>query len=142
VLAQNAEYGTGAGSGDGVHPDAGKTGTTEDHADAWYVGYTRDLSTAVWMGYVNGEIPMLDVHGYEVAGATFSVPMWHLYMEAAEKGLPARQFLTPVAPPLFTTWVEHSYGYLVLPAAPKPTKPKQVKIPPPTPLSQAILATH
>ncbi len=28
VLRQNAEYGTGAGSGDGIHPDAGKTGTT------------------------------------------------------------------------------------------------------------------
>ena len=49
--AQNALYGTGSGSGDGTHPNAGKTGTTEDHADAWFVGYTRDLSTAVWMGY-------------------------------------------------------------------------------------------
>ena len=61
--AQNALYGTGYGSGDGVHPNAGKTGTTEDHADAWFVGYTRDLSTAVWMGYPSGEIPMLNVHG-------------------------------------------------------------------------------
>ena len=50
----NALYGTGAGSGDGVHPNAGKTGTTEDHGDAWFVGYTRDLSTAVWMGYLRG----------------------------------------------------------------------------------------
>src|SRR6201987_4732389 len=89
VLGQNAQYGTGAGSGDGIHPNAGKTGTTEDHADAWFVGYTRDLSTAVWMGYPGGEIPMLSVHGYSVAGATFSVPMWHLFMEAAEKGRPA-----------------------------------------------------
>ena len=31
---------------------------------------------------------MLDVHGEEVAGATFPVPIWHLYMAAAEKGLP------------------------------------------------------
>ena len=58
--------------------------------DSWYVGYTRDLSTAVWMGYRNGEIPMLDVHGEEVAGATFAVPIWHLFMEVAEHGLPPR----------------------------------------------------
>ncbi len=111
VLGQNALYGTGAGSGDGKHPNAGKTGTTEDHADAWFVGYTRDLSTAVWMGYPRGEIPMLSVHGQEVAGATFPVPMWHLYMAAAEWRLPVRQFLTPKAMPAFRPFQRGSYGY-------------------------------
>ena len=51
VLRQNALYGTGAGSGDGTHVNAGKTGTTENHADAWFDGFTRQLSTVVWMGY-------------------------------------------------------------------------------------------
>jgi len=83
VLRQNALYGTGAGSSDGLHPNAGKTGTTENHADAWFDGYTRQLSTVVWMGYPKGEIPMLNVHGQEVAGATFPVPIWHEYMAAA-----------------------------------------------------------
>ena len=83
VLRQNALYGTGAGSGDGIHVTAGKTGTTENHADAWFDGYTRQLSTVVWMGYPKGEIPMLNVHGQEVAGATFPVPIWHEYMAAA-----------------------------------------------------------
>ena len=83
VLRQNALYGTGAGSGDGIHINAGKTGTTENHADAWFDGYTRQLATVVWMGYPKGEIPMLDVHGEEVAGATFPVPIWHEYMAAA-----------------------------------------------------------
>jgi penicillin-binding protein 1A len=83
VLRQNALYGTGAGSGDALHPNAGKTGTTENHADAWFDGYTRQLSTVVWMGYPKGEIPMLNVHGQEVAGATFPVPIWHEYMAAA-----------------------------------------------------------
>ena len=83
VLRQNALYGTGAGSGDGIHVNAGKTGTTENHADAWFDGYTRQLATVVWMGYPKGEIPMLDVHGEEVAGATFPVPIWHEYMAAA-----------------------------------------------------------
>ena len=44
---------------------------------------------------------MLDVHGEAVAGATFPVPIWHLYMAAAEKGLPARQFLTPSSYPVY-----------------------------------------
>ena len=111
VLSQNALYGTGAGSGDGVHPNAGKTGTTEDHADAWFVGYTRDFSTAVWMGYPRGEIPMLSVHGQEVAGATFPVPIWHLYMAAAEWHHPVRQFLTPKSLPVFRPFERGNYGY-------------------------------
>src|SRR5581483_7910095 len=111
VLAQNALYGTGAGSGDGIHPNAGKTGTTEDHADAWFDGYTRDLSTAVWMGYPRGEIPMLNVHGVEVAGATFPVPMWHLYMAAAEWHRPVRQFPTPKTLPVFRPFQHGNYGY-------------------------------
>jgi membrane peptidoglycan carboxypeptidase len=112
VLAENALYGTGSGSGDGKHPNAGKTGTAEDHADAWFVGYTRDLSTAVWMGYPSGEIPMLSVHGYSVAGATFAVPIWHLYMAAAEWRLPVRQFLTPSAMPVYRTFQRGDHGYL------------------------------
>ena len=112
VLAQNALYGTGAGSSDGRHPNAGKTGTAQDHADAWFVGYTRDLSTAVWMGYPSGEIPMLSVHGYSVAGATFAVPIWHLYMAAAEWRLPVRQFETPAALPVYRTFQHTNYGYM------------------------------
>ena len=124
VLGANALYGTGAGSGDGTHPNAGKTGTTTDHADAWFDGYTRDYSTVVWMGYLRGEIPMLDVHGQAVAGATFPVPIWHLYMSQAEKGLPARQFLTPKQYPTFEPFTKGYWGYLYIPttyAAPTPT---------------------
>jgi len=138
VLAENALYGTGAGSGDGIHPNAGKTGTTEDHADAWFVGYTRDLSTAVWMGYPTGEIPMLDVHGYEVAGATFPVPIWHLYMAAAEAHRPVRQFLTPSSYPVFKPFEPVVDGYLssvststttTTATAPTTTAPAQVAKP-------------
>jgi penicillin-binding protein 1A len=115
VLAANALYGTGAGSGDGVHPNAGKTGTTSNWTDAWFDGYTRDLSTVVWMGYPRGEIPMTDVHGQEVAGATFPVPIWHLYMSQAEKGLPVRQFPTPKVYPSFEPFTKGYWGYLYIP---------------------------
>jgi penicillin-binding protein 1A len=112
VLRQNAESGTGAGSGDGVHPDAGKTGTTENHADAWFDGYTRQLSTAVWMGYQQGEIPMLNVHGQEVAGATFPVPIWHEYMAAALWHQPALDFATPNSYPVYRSLHQGYYGPL------------------------------
>jgi penicillin-binding protein 1A len=153
VLGENALYGTGAGSSDGIHPNAGKTGTTEDHADAWFDGYTRDLSTSVWMGYPKGEIPMLDVHGEAVAGATFPVPIWHLYMEEAEKSLPARQFLTPDQMPVFKYFTKGYWGYLAVPVAPTPTttttttkKATPVKPPPPakppTPLELGLKMIH
>jgi penicillin-binding protein 1A len=112
VLRQNAEYGTGAGSGDGVHQNAGKTGTTENHADAWFDGFTRQLSTVVWMGYQQGEIPMTDVHGQEVAGATFPVPIWHEYMAAALWKRPALDFLAPDVYPTFRPISHGDYGYL------------------------------
>ncbi len=111
VLHQNAVYGTGAGSDDGIHENAGKTGTTEDHADGWFVGYTRDLATAVWMGYPSGEIPMYSVHGRAVAGATFAVPMWHMMMSVAERGLPARPLLRSAKPPHYIEWKPGNWGY-------------------------------
>jgi penicillin-binding protein 1A len=111
VLQANASYGTGAGSCDGVHPCAGKTGTTENHADAWYDGYTRQLSTSIWMGYPTGEIPMTNVHGVSVQGATFCVPIWHAYTAAA---LWHHKVLDFPAPDKYPTWrsiTRGDYGY-------------------------------
>jgi penicillin-binding protein 1A len=110
VLRQNALYGTGAGSGDGLHPNAGKTGTTENHADAWFDGYTRQLSTVVWMGYPKGEIPMLNVHGQAVAGATFPVPIWHEYMAAALWHHKVLGFELPNRYPVWRSITRGSYG--------------------------------
>jgi penicillin-binding protein 1A len=112
VLRQNAEFGTGAGSGDGIHPNAGKTGTTENHADAWFDGYTRQLSTVVWMGYPEGEIPMLNVHGQAVAGATFPVPIWHEYMAAALWHHKVLGFDLPDKYPLYHSITRGNYGSL------------------------------
>jgi penicillin-binding protein 1A len=139
ILGENAQYGTGAGSGDGVHPNAGKTGTTSDFTDAWFDGYTRDFSTVVWMGYPNGEIPMTDVHGRSVAGATFPVPIWHLYMESAEKGLPATPFPTPNAMPVYKYFQRGYFGYL---ATTPTTTTTKVKPKPPTPLEQGLALVH
>jgi penicillin-binding protein 1A len=128
VLGQNAQYGTGAGSGDGIHPNAGKTGTTENHADAWFDGYTRQLSTVVWMGYPKGEIPMLDVHGVAVAGATYPVPIWHEYMAAALYGRPAISFPAPNKYPSWRPLTRGYYGSLgyVAPTIEVPTTTSSV----------------
>jgi penicillin-binding protein 1A len=112
ILRQNALYGTGAGSGDGIHVNAGKTGTTENHADAWFDGYTRQLSTVVWMGYPKGEIPMLDVHGQAVAGATFPVPIWHEYMAAALYHHKVLGFELPDKYPTYHYVTRGNYGSL------------------------------
>jgi len=112
VLQQNAEYGTGYGSNDGTHPNAGKTGTTDNHADAWFDGYTRQLSTAVWMGYPEGEIPMTDVHGSTVQGATFAVPIWHEYMAAALAHSKPLDFGVPKHYPTWRTLTRGYYGSL------------------------------
>jgi membrane peptidoglycan carboxypeptidase len=112
VLGQNALYGTGAGSCDGIHPCAGKTGTTENHDDAWYDGYTRQLTTVVWMGYPKGEIPMTDVHGVTVQGATFAVPIWHEYMAAALWHHKVEAFPPPDRYPVWRTLPRGNYGYL------------------------------
>ena len=113
VLEQNAQYGTGAGSGDGVHPNAGKTGTTENHGNAWFCGYTRDLSTTVWMGYLRGQTgiyEMQNVHGVPVAGATFPVPIWHEFMRSAEWRKLGRSFDTPRAYPVYRSWERGDWG--------------------------------
>jgi penicillin-binding protein 1A len=112
VLSQNALYGTGAGSCDGVHPCAGKTGTTENHDDAWYDGYTKQLATVVWMGYTKGEIPMLDVHGVTVQGATYAVPIWHEYMAAALWHRKVEAFPPPDKYPIWRSITRGNYGYL------------------------------
>jgi penicillin-binding protein 1A len=167
VLGQNALYGTGAGSGDGIHPNAGKTGTTDNHADAWFDGYTRQLSTVVWMGYPKGEIPMLNVHGVAVAGATFDVPIWHEYMAAALWHHKVLAFPPPDKYPVWRSLTRGSYGTFgsyyrptyapttatttttaarvttagspAKPAATKPA-PKPSHVPPPTP-AQATTTT-
>jgi len=129
VLQENAQYGTGAGSCDGVHPCAGKTGTTENHADAWFIGYTHQLSTAVWMGYLRGDserYAMESVHGVAVAGATFAVPIWHEYMRAALYRKLVIPFAEPRHYPEYSYWHKNYFGYVYTyspPAAATTTAP-------------------
>jgi membrane peptidoglycan carboxypeptidase len=85
ILQQNMKHGTGTAAQIGC-PAAGKTGTTDTFRDAWFAGYTPRMSTVVWVGYPHRAIPMTNVHGIKVAGATFPAQIWHDYMEVAKGG--------------------------------------------------------
>ncbi|HZQ66364.1 MAG TPA: PBP1A family penicillin-binding protein [Gaiellaceae bacterium] len=94
ILEQNVQYGTGTRANFGK-PEAGKTGTTDDHADAWFCGYLPNLAATVWVGYPQGEIPMESVHGIAVAGGSFPAEIWRLFMERATRYAPAQDFREP-----------------------------------------------
>src|SRR5581483_3342008 len=99
------------------------------------------------MGYPRGEIPMTDVHGEEVAGATFPVPIWHAYMAAAEWHRPVRQFPTPPTTPTYRPFTKGYWGYTYNPqpvytapattTTPAPPPPKFVPVNPSLPTAGA-----
>jgi penicillin-binding protein 1A len=74
---------------------AGKTGTTDHNQDAWFVGFTPQLTAAVWMGNPDGEIPMTNVGGITVFGATYPARIWRSFMEDANAPLPDIDFAQP-----------------------------------------------
>jgi len=86
ILQEVVTSGTGTGARIG-RPQAGKTGTTEDHADAWFVGYTPDLVCAVWVGYPQGRISMGGM-----CGGDLPATIWREFMEQALKDVPPTPF--------------------------------------------------
>ena len=105
ILGENMRGGTGTGallSDD--RPEAGKTGTTDNHTDAWFCGYTPTLATCVWMGYPDETRPMENVEGVgAVMGPTLPADIWHLYMESALQGTAPVDFPAPSRP---VAWAE------------------------------------
>jgi penicillin-binding protein 1A len=76
-------------------PAAGKTGTTDHNQDAWFVGFTPQYTAAVWMGNPAGEVPMTNVGGIRVFGATYPAKIWRSFMIDANAPLPALDFQLP-----------------------------------------------
>lgn len=76
-------------------PAAGKTGTTDRNQDAWFIGYTPQYTAAVWMGNPFEEIPMTNVGGITVFGATYPARIWRTFMQNATAPLPALDFAQP-----------------------------------------------
>ncbi|HET7743735.1 MAG TPA: PBP1A family penicillin-binding protein [Gaiellaceae bacterium] len=109
ILEQNVQYGTGTQANFG-YPEAGKTGTNENHEDAWFAGYTPALATTVWVGYTRGEIPMENVHGIAVAGGTFPAEIWRLFMQPALAGTQRIPFPEPDSWPVWKAFTRGRYA--------------------------------
>jgi 1A family penicillin-binding protein len=95
-------HGTGTAANIG-RPQAGKTGTAQDHKDAWFLGYIPQMVAGVWVGYAypKKEIPMeglAKLGGRPAFGGSLAAPIWHDFMVKAAAGLPVRGFPTPPAP--------------------------------------------
>jgi penicillin-binding protein 1A len=109
ILEQNIQYGTGTRANFG-RPEAGKTGTTDNHADAWFCGYLPNLEATVWVGYPQAEIPMENVHGIAVAGGSFPAEIWRLFMERATRYSPAKDFKLPKTYPVWKYFQRGQYA--------------------------------
>ena len=100
ILGENMHSGTGTGalmSDD--RPEAGKTGTTDNHTDAWFCGYTPTLATCVWIGYPDETKSLYNIEGVgAVSGPTLPADIWRLYMDAALEGTPPVNFAAPKTP--------------------------------------------
>ena len=92
-------------------PAAAKTGTTTDFRDNWTVGYTPDLAVGVWVGNADNT-PM-----YKISGITGAGPIWHDFMEAAERGKPILDFTRP--PGIVNVSVCATSGLLPTPDCPR-----------------------
>ena len=109
ILEQNVLGGTGVGANFG-RPEAGKTGTTDNHADGWFSGYVPQLEATVWVGYPQGEIPMENVHGISVQGGTFPATIWRLFMEVAMANKPALDWRLPLTSVVWRPFTQGQYG--------------------------------
>ena len=117
-------------------PDAGKTGTTENHADAWFCGYTPNLSTTVWIGYpqrrdADAERPRDRGPRRNVPGADLAPVHGHGARLGAEAGLDGTEGAADVGKP----FVRGKYALsdvpsYLLPAPPPPPPPTLDQTPP------------
>jgi penicillin-binding protein 1A len=77
-------------------PQAGKTGTSQDHADAWFVGYTPDLVGAVWVGFPEGRVPLRPPNVAEpIEGGRWPADLWREIATVALADLPPSDFPEP-----------------------------------------------
>lgn len=85
-------YPTGHRASKLQRPVAGKTGTTNSSRNVWFCGFTTDFTCVVWVGYRDNR-PL--GHGADYTGGRLACPIWVEFMQAAEEGLPVRDFDVP-----------------------------------------------
>ena len=89
VLVDVVERGTGAAA-NLARPNAGKTGTTNEHVDAWFVGYTPQHTTGVWVGNLDNT-PMES----QISGGSVPAQVWGSFMGEFVEGFDVEEFPTP-----------------------------------------------
>jgi penicillin-binding protein 1A len=96
TLEQAVSRGTGGNAWIG-RPQAGKTGTHQDHTDVWFVGFIPQFSTSVWVGFPDSQVEMRNItingtYYAQVWGSSVAAPIWADFMELVTAGLPVMDF--------------------------------------------------
>jgi len=98
TMEQVVTRGTGGAAWlDRERPQAGKTGTHENHTDVWYVGFVPQLTTAVWVGFPDSQVEMRNitingVYHARAYGGAVAAPIWRQFMNIAVADLPVQDF--------------------------------------------------
>jgi penicillin-binding protein 1A len=96
TMEQAASRGTGTLADIG-RPQAGKTGTHQNHTDVWFMGFIPQYSTAVWVGFPDSQVEMrnITINGTFYArafGGSIAAPIWQDFMEIVVEDLPVQDF--------------------------------------------------
>jgi len=78
-------------------PQAGKTGTHENHTDVWFIGFIPQYTASVWVGFPDSQVEMrnLVINGvyHDVAwGGSVAAPIWRDFMNIVTENLPVLDF--------------------------------------------------
>ncbi len=78
-------------------PQAGKTGTHQNHTDVWFVGFIPQYTTSVWVGFADSQVEMKNIvingtYYDRVWGSSVAAPIWADFMEIATNGLAVLDF--------------------------------------------------
>jgi len=78
-------------------PQAGKTGTHQDHTDVWFVGFIPQYTASVWVGFPDSQVEMRNIvingtYYDRVWGSSVAAPIWADFMEIVTAGLPVMDF--------------------------------------------------
>jgi penicillin-binding protein 1A len=98
TMEQVVTSGTGTAARlDPVRPQAGKTGTHENHTDVWFVGFVPQVTTSVWVGFPDSQVEMRNitingVYHARAYGGAIAAPIWRQFMNIAVEGFPAQDF--------------------------------------------------
>jgi penicillin-binding protein 1A len=84
------QRGTAAGKVKLDRDVAGKTGTTNDEKDTWFIGYTPELVAGLYIGF-DSPAPL----GRGATGGSLPAPVFNVFMNQAEAGIPPSKFIVP-----------------------------------------------